>query len=89
MNQLYSMLMGGNMQMPQQQTVRQPAMNPFQRTNAIMQAMRNPQAFVQQMIPGLPPEIANDPNRILQYMREHMGVTDEQIRQAAGSVPRW
>lgn len=89
MNPLYQQLMGGGA--PQQMSPRQQAlpMNPFQRANAVYQAMRNPAAFVRQMIPDLPQEISNDPNQILQYMQQNMGVTNEQIQQAAYSIPRF
>ena len=85
MNPLYTMLMGQQAPKPAMNLY----MNPYQRAGAIMQAIRNPQAFVRQMIPDLPEEIANDPNRILQYLQETRGVTNEQIRQIAGSIPRF
>ena len=67
----------------------QPFSNPMQRMNAIMQAMQNPPAFVRQAIPDLPNEISNDPNRILQYLKQTRGVTDQQIQRIAGSMPRF
>lgn len=85
MNPLYTMLTGQQILRP----IANQFMNPYQRAGAIMQAMRNPPAFVRQMIPDLPEEIANDPNRILQYLQETRGVTNEQIRQIAGSIPRF
>lgn len=63
--------------------------NPIQRAAAIMQAMQNPAAFVRQMIPDLPVEIANDPNRILRYLQQTMGISDQQIQQIAGMGPRF
>lgn len=89
MNPLYSMLMGGGnapRQAPQQM---QMPMNPIQKTNAIMQAMRNPSAFVRQMIPDLPPEIANDSAQVLRYLQRTRGISDEQIRQIASSIPHF
>lgn len=80
MNPLFNMLNGGPPV---------PQMNPFQRANAIMQAMRNPAEFVRNAIPDLPPEISNDPNRILQYLQQTRGITNEQIQQVIGSMPRF
>ena len=91
-NPLYQQLIGG---VPQQAPAQQPMSggpqfaNPMQKMNYILQAMRNPAAFVRQAIPDLPNEIANDPNQILQYLRQTRGVTDAQIQQAAGMIPRF
>ena len=89
MNPLYNQLMGQNM--PQQRSVQQipNLINPFQRMGQIMQAMRNPAAFVKQMIPDLPDNIANNPNQILQYLKQTRGVTDQQIQQITGQMPRF
>jgi len=92
MNPLYNQLMG--QQVPQQKPIQQPMsggpqfMNPMQKMNYILQAMRNPAQFVRNAIPDLPAEIANDPNRILQYLQQTRGITDQQIQQAAGQIPR-
>lgn len=64
-------------------------MNPVQRINYIMQAVRNPAAFVKRAIPDLPDDISNDPNRILQYLKQTRGVTDQQIQIAAGQIPKF
>ena len=88
MNPLYNQLMG--QQLPQQKPIQQPqTQTPMQRMGYIMQAMRNPTQFVKNVIPDLPAEIANDPNRILQYLQQTRGITDAQIQQAAGMVPRF
>lgn len=94
MNPLFNMLM--QQQSISQQSQQMPMMsggphfqNPIQKMNYIMQAMRNPAAFVKQAIPDLPNEIANDPNRILQYLQQTRGVTNEQIQQIAGQIPRF
>ena len=87
-NPLYSMLMGGGTPPVQQQTpMAQPYMSPIQNANAIYQAMRNPAQFVRQAIPDLPPDISNDPNRILQYLQQTRGITNEQIQQIASMIP--
>ena len=95
MNPLFSMLMGNQSGMPQTQpTQPQPQQMPIANTpvstaNAIYQAMRNPAAFVRQAIPDLPPQIANDPNQILQYLQQTGRVTPQQIQQVVNSIPRF
>lgn len=61
--------------------------NPIQKANYIRQAMINPAAFVRQALPNLPAEIANDPNQILNFMRQNMGVTDMDIQNAMSQIP--
>jgi len=93
MNPLYNQLMGRND--PQQKPVQQPMnggsqfTNPMQKINYILQAMRNPAQFVRNAIPDLPENIANDPNQILQYLKQTRGITDQQIQIAAGQIPRF
>lgn len=94
MNPLYNMLMGGGMPGPQQ--AQQPAgfsgirfQNPMQKMNYIMQALRNPAAFVKQHLPNIPDEIVNDPNRVLQYMQQNMGVTQQDIQNAQSQIPKF
>lgn len=95
MTPLYQMLMGGNMAPSVPMQVPQPApqmsgmrfQNPMQKMNYIMQAMRNPAAFVKQHLPNIPDAIANDPNQILQYMQQNMGVTQMDIQNAQAQIP--
>lgn len=93
MNPLYNQLMGQNA--PPQKPVQQPMSgapqftNPMQKINYILQAMRNPVQFVRNAIPDLPESIANDPNQILQYLKQTRGITDQQIQMAAGQIPRF
>lgn len=91
MNPLFNMLMGGQSGIPQMQPAQpqQMPVTPVSRANAIYQAMMNPSAFVRQAIPDLPPEIANDPNQILQYLQQTGRVTPQQIQQVANSIPRF
>lgn len=91
MNPLFTMLnSGGQYAQPQPQSQMQQApMTPVSRANAIYQAMMNPSAFVQQAIPDLPPQIAHDPNQILQYLQQTGRVTPQQIQQVANSIPRF
>lgn len=63
--------------------------NPIQFFTYAMQVMRNPAAFVKQVIPEIPDQILNDPNQVLDYLKKTRGVTDTQIQQIAGSIPRF
>lgn len=86
MNPLYQQLMGS---MPQQQTQPQQSggvrfQNPMQKMNYILQAMRNPAAFVKQSFPDIPDSIANDPGQILSYLQQTRGISDQQIQQLYG-----
>lgn len=60
-----------------------------QQMAAMMRAMSNPAAFVKENLPGLPEQIANDPNQILQYMMQNLGVTQQDIQNAANQIPRF
>lgn len=55
-------------------------MNPIQKVSQVMQAMRNPAAFVRQSFPDIPAYMQNDPNQILQYLQQTRGITSEQIQ---------
>lgn len=65
--------------------------NPMQKMNYIMQAMRNPAAFVKQNLPGIPADAFNDPtgNAVLQYMQQNMGLTQQDIQRAASQIPHF
>jgi len=76
---------------PQQMTSGIPQFqNPIQKMNYIMQAMRNPAAFVKQHIPNMPDEVLRDPtgNSALQYMQQNMGVTQQDIMNAQNQIPQ-
>ncbi len=95
MNPLFQSLMGQQQQMsapqmhPQQMMSGMQFQNPVQKMNYILQAMRNPAAFVRQHLPGIPEQIINDPNQILQYMQQNMGVTQMDIQNASAQIPRF
>lgn len=85
MNPLYESIRGMSGGVPQQ--VYPPSFNnPMQKMNYILQAMKNPAAFVKQHFPDIPNEIANDPNKILGYLQQTRGLTDQQIQQAQQMV---
>lgn len=81
MNPLYQML---SQQAPMQQGPR--FNNPFQKANYIMQAMKNPAAFIKQQFPDIPDNIANDPNQILNYIQQTRGISNQQIQQLYGMM---
>lgn len=90
MNPLYQSLMGCGMPMQQQTGFSgMRFQNPLQKMQYIMQAMQNPVAFVRQAIPDIPQEISNNPNQILQYLQQTRGISNEQIQQIAGQIPRF
>ena len=64
--------------------------NPIQKMNYIMQAMQNPAQFVRQHLSGIPEQAFNDPtgNAVLQYMQQNMGVTQQDIQNAASQIPQ-
>lgn len=47
--------------------------NPIQQANYIMQAMRNPVAFVKEQFPDVPDNIINNPNVVLDYLKKTRG----------------
>lgn len=60
--------------------------NPAQKIAYVMQAMRNPAAFVKQQFPDIPNEISNNPDAILQYLQKTRGISSEQIQQLTGQL---
>ena len=65
-------------------------MNPIQKVGYILQAMQNPAQFVRQHLTGIPEQAFNDPtgNQVLQYMQQNMGVTQQDIQNAASQIPQ-
>lgn len=89
MNPLFQMLSGSAPQASPQPMMPMPAnSNPINRMNMMMQAMRNPAAFVKQSFPDIPDEISNDPSQILTYLQRTRGITDQQIQQVYGMFGR-
>lgn len=92
MNPLYQQLMG--ISNPQNSPVGNFSgaiqfQNPMQKMAYIMQAMTNPAAFVKQKFPDIPDSIANDPNQILQFLKQTRGITDAQVQTVANQIPRF
>ena len=88
MNPLYQQLSGGMAPMAQPGFSGGPQFaNPMQKMNYILQAMRNPAAFVKQQFPDIPDQIANDPQQILSYLQRTRGISDQQIQQLRSQIP--
>lgn len=54
--------------------------NPIQKAKYVMQAMTNPAAFVKQHFPDIPNEMMNDPGRIMQYLQQTRGISQQDIQ---------
>lgn len=61
-------------------------MNPMQRMQAVMNAMQNPAAFLKQKFPDIPDEILNDPNRILSYLQQTRGISNQDIQRVQSQM---
>lgn len=79
MNPLFQQLTGG--MMPQQIPAPSNMMNPLQRINFVRQAMANPALIIKQRFPDIPDQIMNDPGKILNYLQQTRGITDQDIQQ--------
>ena len=74
-------------QLMEQMMRSRPLQNPMQEANYILQAMRNPPAFIKERFPDIPDDIANDPNLILSYLQKTRGITNDQIQQIMQLYP--
>lgn len=62
-------------------------LNPYQQVQQVMSVMNNPAAFLKQRFPDIPDEIMYDPNRILRYLQQTRGITNEDIQKIQGGIP--
>lgn len=58
--------------------------NPIQKVNYILRTLTDPAAFVKQQFPDIPDEIANDPDKVLSYLQQSRGISNEMLRQLGG-----
>ena len=79
MNQLFQQIMGS----AAQQQMPSNMMSPLQRINFVRQAMANPAMIIKQRFPDIPDQIMNDPGKILNYLQQTRGITDQDIQQIA------
>ena len=77
MNPLYDAMM----------TNQSTSMNPLMKMQYMVQAMRNPAAFVRQAFPDIPVEIQNNPNQILQYLQQTRHISNQQIQNLINQNP--
>ena len=56
--------------------------------NQMMQQFQNPQQLISRILPGVPEEIRNDPNRIISWLQQTGKITPEQIQQAQQMMGR-
>lgn len=71
---------------PQPQQQSSAPMNPFQKAQMVMQAMTNPAAFMKKVYPDIPNEIMNDPNRVMQYLQQTRGITQQDIANTENEI---
>lgn len=84
MNPLYKQLMGAGGAVGQPMAP-QP-MNPMQRMQAVMNAMRDPAAFLKQKFPDIPDGILNDPNQIMSYLQQTRGISSQDIQRVQAQI---
>ena len=81
MNNWYDRINGN--QHPQKTTQFQ---NPMQQAQYIMNAMKNPVAFVSEQFPDVPENIRNNPNAVLNYLSQTRGSKFvHQMQQVSGT----
>lgn len=54
----------------------------IERAKQIMQSTQNPQQFVSQYLPGVPANIANDPNQIMNWLQQTGRVNPQMVQMA-------
>lgn len=62
--------------------------NILARAQQMMQQMQNPQQMIQQFLPGVPAEIRNDPNQIINWLQQNGRITPQQIQMAQQMMGR-
>lgn len=84
MSSWYDRINGTQMQRPQSINGGMQFQNPIQKANYVMNALRNPAAFVKEQFPDIPENIQNNPDEILRYLQQSRGISDQQIQQISG-----
>ena len=87
-NPLYNTLMGGtaSQQSPVFPTNR--INTPAGKLQTLIQAINNPVVFVRNAFPDIPENIINDPNQILQYLKQTRGIPDQEVQKLINQIPR-
>lgn len=60
--------------------------NPIQRMQMVMNAMRNPAAYIKQRFPDIPDQYMNNPNLIMQYLQQTRGISNQDIQNARNQM---
>ncbi len=82
MNNWYNRI---NRIVPQPVSERTIFQNPMQRAQFVMNAMRNPVAFIREQFPDVPNEIQNNPDAVLSYLQQTRGQQfSQQMQQLMG-----
>lgn len=84
MSSWYDRINGAPIQRPQPINSGMQFQNPIQKANYVMNAIRNPAAFVKEQFPDIPENIQNNPDEILRYLQQSRGISDQQIQQISG-----
>lgn len=91
MNPLYKALTGSQNALSQPQQMQANNLSPapmnglqgiVERAKQMMQTMQNPQQAIRQFIPGLPENIAQDPNAIINWLQQTGRVNPQMIQTA-------
>ena len=56
--------------------------------NQMMQQFQNPQQLISRILPGVPAEIRNDPNRIISWLQQTGKISEQQIQMAQQMMGR-
>ena len=56
--------------------------NIMAKASQMMQQFQNPTQLIQQILPGVPAEIRNDPNQIISWLQQTGKITPQQIQMA-------
>lgn len=89
MNNWYNRINGVQPQVPASQPSGMVFSNPIQQANFIINAMRNPAAFVKEQFPDVPDDIRNNPDAVLNYLQQTRGSRfTQQMQQVSGMYGR-
>jgi hypothetical protein len=62
--------------------------NVMAQASQMMQQIQNPQQLLQRFLPGVPAEIRNDPNQIINWLQQSGRITPQQIQMARQMMGR-
>lgn len=62
--------------------------NIMNKASQMMQQFQNPQQLLQQVLPGVPEGIRNDPNQIISWLQQNGKISEQQIQMARQMMGR-